>query len=106
LFSVALSYLKRFPIDKLKIDQSFVCDLINGSDDEAIVSTIINMAHTLKLKVIAVGVKTIEQLSFLQHQKCDEMQGYYFRKPMTPEKIKNWLASAQKVGNKWSYKSK
>jgi EAL domain-containing protein (putative c-di-GMP-specific phosphodiesterase class I) len=83
-----------------------VCDLINGSDDEAIVSTIINMARTLKLKVIAVGVETIEQLSFLQHQKCDEMQGYYFRKPMPPEKINNLLASAPKMGNKWSYKSK
>lgn len=102
----SLSYLKRFPIDKLKIDQSFVCDLINGSDDAAIASTIINMAHTLKLKVIAEGVETIEQLSFLKHQKCDEMQGYYFSKPMPPEKIKNLLASAQEVGNKWPYKSK
>ncbi len=94
----SLSYLKRFPIDKLKIDQSFVCDLINGSDDAAIVSTIINMAHTLKLKVIAEGVETIEQLSFLKHQKCDEMQGYYFSKPMPPEKIKKFAGICPRGG--------
>ncbi len=99
----SLSYLKRFPIDKLKIDQSFVRDIAVDSDDAVIVSTIINMARTLKLKVIAEGVETAEQLSFLKHQECDEMQGYYFSKPMPPEKISNLLASGHKEDSQWSY---
>ena len=102
----SLSYLKRFPIDKLKIDQSFVRDITVDSDDAAIVSTIINMARTLKLKVIAEGVETAEQLSFLKHQKCDEMQGYYFSKPMPPEKISSLLVSGYEADSHWSYESK
>ena len=102
----SLSYLKRFPIDKLKIDQSFVRDITVDSDDAVIVSTIINMARTLKLKVIAEGVETAEQLSFLKHQECDEMQGYYFSKPMPPEKINSLLASGYEVDSQWSYESK
>jgi diguanylate cyclase (GGDEF)-like protein/PAS domain S-box-containing protein len=102
----SLSYLKRFPIDKLKIDQSFVRDITVDSDDAAIVSTIINMARTLKLKVIAEGVETAEQLSFLKHQKCDEMQGYYFSKPMPPEKISSLLVSGYEADSQWSYESK
>lgn len=99
----SLSYLKRFPIDKLKIDQSFVRDIVVDSDDAVIVSTIINMARTLKLKVIAEGVETAEQLSFLKRQECDEVQGYYFNKPMTPEKISKLLASGHEEDNQWSY---
>ena len=102
----SLSYLKRFPIDKLKIDQSFVRDITVDSDDAAIVSTIINMARSLKLKVIAEGVETAEQLSFLKHQKCDEMQGYYFSKPMPPEKISSLLVSGYEADSHWSYESK
>ncbi|MDO9101409.1 MAG: EAL domain-containing protein [Candidatus Nitrotoga sp.] len=102
----SLSYLKRFPIDKLKIDQSFVRDITVDSDDAVIVSTIINMARTLKLKVIAEGVETAEQLSFLKHQECDEIQGYYFSKPMPPEKINSLLASGYEVDGQWSYQSK
>jgi len=102
----SLNYLKRFPIDKLKIDQSFVRDITVDSDDAVIVSTIINMARTLKLKVIAEGVETAEQLFFLKHQECDEMQGYYFSKPMPPEKIISLLVSGYKEGGQWLYVSK
>ncbi len=78
----SLSYLKRFPIDTLKIDQSFVRDLSNNSDDASIVSAIIALGHSLKLKVIAEGVETIEQLAFLRESKCDDVQGYLFSKPL------------------------
>ena len=78
----SLSYLKRFPIDSVKIDRSFIRDLPLDGDDAAITQAIIAMAHGLKLKVIAEGVETGEQLSFLRAHKCDEMQGYYFSKPL------------------------
>jgi len=102
----SLSYLKRFPIDKLKIDQSFVNDIVVDSDDAVIVSTIINMARTLKLKVIAEGVETAEQLAFLKHQECDEIQGDYFSKPMPPEKISRLLASGHETDSQWLYELK
>jgi diguanylate cyclase (GGDEF)-like protein/PAS domain S-box-containing protein len=78
----SLSYLRKFPIDSLKIDQSFVRQITTGGDDVAIVSAVINMARSLKLLVIAEGVETREELEFLQVQSCDEAQGYYFAKPM------------------------
>ncbi|MFQ5455075.1 MAG: EAL domain-containing protein [Nitrospirota bacterium] len=81
----SLTYLKRFPIDILKIDQSFVRDITSDPDDSMIVQTIITMAHSLKMKVIAEGVETAEQLSFLQSHQCDEIQGYYFSRPIAAE---------------------
>ena len=99
----SLSYLKRFPFSKLKIDQSFVRDLINNSDDAEIVSTIINMARNLKLVVIAEGVETAEQLVYLQQHECDEMQGYYFSKPVDADTFARLFASANNEGIKpWS----
>lgn len=89
----SLSYLKRFPFDKLKIDQSFVRDLITDADDAEIVGTIISMARNLKLKVIAEGVETAGQLAFLKQHECDEMQGYYFSRPVDAEKFAALLAS-------------
>ncbi|MDO8705524.1 MAG: EAL domain-containing protein [Sulfuricaulis sp.] len=78
----SLSYLKRFPIDTLKIDQSFVRGIPADPDDAAIAQAIIAMAHSLELKVIAEGVETVKQLDFLRANKCDGMQGYYFSKPV------------------------
>ena len=78
----SLSYLKRFPIDTLKIDQSFVQDLPADGEDDKIVLAIIGLAHALNLTVIAEGVETAEQLGFLQANHCDVMQGYWFSKPL------------------------
>ena len=89
----SLNYLKRFPIDKFKIDKSFVRDLTTDTDDAVIVSTIISMAHSLKLKVIAEGVETAEQLAFLKQQGCDEIQGYYFSQPVSAEEFRKLLSS-------------
>jgi diguanylate cyclase (GGDEF)-like protein len=78
----SLSYLKKFKVYKLKIDQSFIRDIGKDNDDRAIVSAIIDMAHNLGLKTIAEGVETAEQLDFLRLHGCDEVQGYYFSKPL------------------------
>jgi EAL domain-containing protein (putative c-di-GMP-specific phosphodiesterase class I) len=78
----SLSYLTRFPIDALKLDQSFVHDVIANSDDAVVVTAIITMANSLKRRVIAEGVETQEQLAFLQAHGCDEGQGYYFSRPV------------------------
>ncbi|HEU5406209.1 MAG TPA: EAL domain-containing protein [Nitrospira sp.] len=78
-----LSYLKHFRVNKLKIDRSFIRDITNDSDDAAITAAIISMAKSLNLKVIAEGVENEEQMSFLRELRCDEIQGYYFSKPVT-----------------------
>jgi diguanylate cyclase (GGDEF)-like protein/PAS domain S-box-containing protein len=88
----SLSYLKRFPIDKLKIDQSFVRTLPESADDAAIARTVIALGRSLGLKVIAEGVETFGQLEFLRTQGCDEVQGYYFARPLEPERFGELLA--------------
>jgi EAL domain-containing protein (putative c-di-GMP-specific phosphodiesterase class I) len=93
----SLSYLKRFPIDKLKIDKSFVNDVAEDPDDEAIVKAIIAVAHSLKLRVVAEGVETKEQLKFLRLQNCDEWQGYYFSQPVPAEQITQMLEERRTV---------
>jgi diguanylate cyclase (GGDEF)-like protein/PAS domain S-box-containing protein len=80
----SLSYLRKFPIDALKIDQSFVGQITAAGDDASIVTAVISMAQSLKLRVVAEGVETLEQLEFLQAQECDEAQGYYFSRPVPP----------------------
>ena len=83
----SLSYLKRFPIDRLKIDQSFVREATTDSTDAAIIMAIVTLAQNLKLKVIAEGVETEEQLTLLRRLNCDEIQGYLFSKPIPPEAL-------------------
>jgi diguanylate cyclase (GGDEF)-like protein/PAS domain S-box-containing protein len=78
----SLSYLKRFPVNRLKIDRSFVADIGTSGEDETITSAIIALAHSLNLQVIAEGVETSAQLDFLLARRCDEMQGFYFSRPV------------------------
>jgi diguanylate cyclase (GGDEF)-like protein/PAS domain S-box-containing protein len=81
----SLSYLKRFPIDVLKIDKSFVDDVTTNSADAAIALSVISLAHNLNMRVIAEGVETREQVQFLKERGCDEMQGYFFSRPVNAE---------------------
>lgn len=95
----SLSYLKRFPIDTLKIDRSFTTGIPNDPSDCAIAGTIISMAQQLRLRVIAEGVETVEQLAFLRESGCDEVQGYLYSKPLPSEEFErclreNWLLVA------------
>jgi diguanylate cyclase (GGDEF)-like protein len=89
----SLHYLKRFPIDKLKIDRSFVSDVLVDRNDAAIVSGIAAMARNLNLKVTAEGVESEGQVSFLKRHNCQEAQGYYFSKPVAPETLEQLLES-------------
>lgn len=88
----SLSYLKRFDIDKLKIDQSFIRDLATDPDDAAIVHAIVQMAHSLNLKAIAEGVEHAGMLRQLREFGCDEAQGYYFARPMPADEFERFLA--------------
>jgi diguanylate cyclase (GGDEF)-like protein/PAS domain S-box-containing protein len=80
----SLSYLRKFPVDSLKVDQSFVRQIGTAGDDTTIVTAIIGMARSLKLRVVAEGVETLEELEFLCAHHCDEAQGYYFSRPLPP----------------------
>ncbi len=93
----SLSYLKRFPIDTLKIDQSFVRDIPRDPDDAVIAQAIIAMAHNLDIRVIAEGVETAKQLAFLQAKRCDGMQGYYFSKPILAEAMTRLLQKNRRL---------
>lgn len=87
----SLGYLNRFPIDVLKIDKSFIHDFATDTSHAAIAGAIISMAHSLKLEVVAEGVETERQLSFLRSHGCDKMQGYLFSEPIVPERITELL---------------
>lgn len=87
----SLSYLRRFPLDALKVDRAFVRDLATDADDMAIALAIISMAHSLKLKVVAEGVETTEQLDLLADAGCDEIQGFYFSQPVSAQEIEQML---------------
>ena len=87
----SLTYLKRFPINVLKIDKAFVHDITSNADDAAIVRAIITMAHSLNMKTVAEGVETREQLEFLRTQGCDFAQGYYFSPPLSGPEIEHLM---------------
>lgn len=87
----SLSYLKNFPISTLKIDQTFVYDLPGNNGDRAIVSSIVNLAHNLGMRVVAEGVENKEALLYLQEEKCDEMQGYFFSRPLPAGKVQEFM---------------
>ncbi len=93
----SLSYLRRFPIDVLKIDQSFVRDITLVEDDAAIVRAIISLAHGLRLKVIAEGVETAEQLSFLRDHGCNQVQGYLFSRPVPASDFEALVSSGLRL---------
>ena len=80
----SLSYLRKFPIDALKIDQSFVRQINTAPDDATIVTAIISMGRSLKLRVVAEGVETKDELEFLKIHQCDQAQGYFFSRPVPP----------------------
>ena len=88
----SLSYVKRFPIDTLKIDQSFVRDLATDADDASIVSAVISMGKSLHMRVVAEGVETREQLEFLREHSCPFAQGYYFSPPVSAGEFRQLLA--------------
>ena len=89
----SLSYLRKFPIDALKIDQSFVGQITTFGDDTSIVTAVISMARSLKLRVVAEGVETLEQVAFLQAHQCDEAQGFYFSRPVLPQQFAKLLGT-------------
>ncbi|MNY31776.1 Phytochrome-like protein cph2 [compost metagenome] len=91
----SLSYLKRFPIGMLKIDQSFVRDVPRDADSAAIVQTIVLLAHSLNMAVIAEGVETAEQQAFLEGLGCDEVQGYHISRPLPVEALTHLLREDQ-----------
>jgi EAL domain-containing protein (putative c-di-GMP-specific phosphodiesterase class I) len=87
----SLSYLRKFPIDALKIDQSFVRQITTTPEETTIVSAVIAMGRSLKLRVVAEGVETKQELAFLQAHKCDEAQGYYFSKALPSDQFAQLL---------------
>jgi diguanylate cyclase (GGDEF)-like protein/PAS domain S-box-containing protein len=91
----SLNYLKRFPIDRVKLDRSFVRDVVTNPEDAAIVRAVIAMAHTLKLVVVAEGVENEGQLAFLRQHRCDEMQGFLFSPAVEPQEFQKLLVRRQ-----------
>ncbi|MBA1376614.1 EAL domain-containing protein [Pseudomonas brassicacearum] len=98
----SLSYLQKFPVDVLKIDQSFVGDLSIDSNDAKLVSTIISLGKSLNLHIIAEGVETRDQLEFLKIHQCEEVQGYYFSKAVEPQAFSQWMAEWEQRPNPFS----
>jgi EAL domain-containing protein (putative c-di-GMP-specific phosphodiesterase class I) len=93
----SLAYLKRFPIDRLKIDRSFVHNVAADQDSSAIARAVIHLGHSMGLIVLAEGVETPEELQFLRAHNCDELQGYFFSKPLLAEEVANLLKSKKRL---------
>lgn len=87
----SLSVLKSLPIDVLKIDQSFIKNIVNDSNDIIIVTAIVNMGHALGLSIVAEGVETIEQLNIIKELECDEHQGFFYSKPLSPNELEKYI---------------
>ncbi|HSI58373.1 MAG TPA: EAL domain-containing protein [Ideonella sp.] len=100
----SLNYLNRFPLDKLKIDRSFVSDMLADPSAQAIVKAIIGLGHALGLRVVAEGVEQAAELALLHGAGCDEFQGYHFARPMPAEALPGWLASGREEGGEGSGK--
>jgi CheY-like chemotaxis protein len=96
----SLAYLKRFPLDTLKVDRSFVQNIVEDSDDAAITRTVIAMAHSLKLDVVAEGVETEAQLGLLIANNCDTIQGYYFSRPVAADALATMLREDKRLVSK------
>jgi EAL domain-containing protein (putative c-di-GMP-specific phosphodiesterase class I) len=90
----SLAYLKRFPVDELKIDRNFVAGLLSDQEDQAIVTAIINLAHTLGVVAVAEGVENAEQVRRLRELDCDFGQGYHFGRPLPPDDLTARLSPA------------
>lgn len=101
----SLSYIRQLPIDRVKIDQSFVRDMALNPSNKALVSTIITMAHNLNLVVTAEGVEKAEEVKYLQLQTCDEIQGYYFSKPIPGVEFEQHYQSILQEAQKWSFRT-
>jgi diguanylate cyclase (GGDEF)-like protein/PAS domain S-box-containing protein len=93
----SLNYLKRFPIDTLKIDQSFIHDITSDPDDAAIARSVISLAHSLKHQVVAEGVETEAQLAFLRRHQCDQIQGYHFCRPLPADEFAQLMRSGKSL---------
>lgn len=93
----SLSYVKRLPVDRLKIDQSFIRDVISNPSDRAIVSAVVNLAHSLHMDVVAEGVESAEQLECVRAAGCDAVQGYYFGRPMSAPQFEDFLSNGRHI---------
>jgi len=93
----SLNYLRQLPVDVLKIDKSFVMDLLEDKNSHMIVKAVIDLAHALGLIVHAEGIETAEQRESLIQMGCDRLQGYWFSRPMDLDSLKNWLAKAERL---------
>ncbi len=93
----SLSYLRRLPVDVLKIDKLFVQEIGQDEQSAAIVRAIITLAHSLRLRVVAEGVETADQLAFLREHACDSVQGFFFSEPLPPEQMAAWLSGVREA---------
>jgi EAL domain-containing protein (putative c-di-GMP-specific phosphodiesterase class I) len=93
----SLAYLKRFPFDFLKIDRAFISDITKSSKDAMIATAVIAMGHSLNLRVVAEGVETEEQLDYLRRHRCDEIQGYYFSRPVPAAEFAAMLLEGKRL---------
>ena len=91
----SLTYLRRFPISKIKVDQSFIKTMMSNQDDAEIVRAVVGLGRSLNMLVIAEGVETEDQLAFLKEINCDEVQGYYFSPPLPPDQIDELLSQGK-----------